>query len=634
MKKTFTFICALSIAMVQAADFTPGNIVVTQSGNTTTPAALNANTTQVSLVEYTPSGTLVQTIPLSIAGADKLTIGGLNSTAQNLEGQLSLSQDGRYLSLIGYDVPAGEVTTNTALSVITFTNPSGTGYAVNDIITFTGNGGTATAQVTSVNGTGGVTGLLITNGGSGFTGNPATITSTTGVGSGITVTAYTRVAYWQSFSTKKVIARVNYTGAVDYSTKFTGSGTNANGIVKKAVTVDGSKYWYPANRLENIAFGSTGTSTNINASDAIRSLEIFKNQLYYIMGFNATGLKYTNTALPETTSASTSTGLAMSAAGSSPIGFAFLDLDPSISWNGTGYDLLYVADIIAGLEKYYYDGTNWVPVNSKLMPVSPATPLNNHISFGAGYKPAAQITATVNSSNQPVVAVIYGGANEVGGGTANGLAIVTDASGRTGTMTTGAGATITITYPATPATNYAFRGVAFAPQIVPSQPNSVLVSTGNTLLSVAFTTPENNGGSAITNYKYSTNGGATFTACSPVQTTSPIVITGLTNETLYNVQIKAVNANGDGTSSQIKQGTPSLGTAVNPSNVLTAKVLSIKGGISIESANKETYKVINTMGQVIAKGIVTSENEFVPVNAQGIVFVQINKQVIKVLLSK
>lgn len=90
----------------------------------------------------------------------------------------------------------------------------------------------------------------------------------------------------------------------------------------------------------------------------------------------------------------------------------------------------------------------------------------------------------------------------------------------------------------------------------PSAPTITGITPGNGQLSVAFTAPSSNGGSALTNYKYSTDGGSTFTAVSPAATTSPIIITGLTNGTSYNVQIRAVNAQGDGTATATTAATP------------------------------------------------------------------------------
>jgi predicted RNA-binding protein with TRAM domain len=82
------------------------------------------------------------------------------------------------------------------------------------------------------------------------------------------------------------------------------------------------------------------------------------------------------------------------------------------------------------------------------------------------------------------------------------------------------------------------------------------ITAGTQSLSVEFTAPTSNGGTTITNYKYSTDGGTTFTAFSPTQTTSPLTVSGLTGGTTYSVQIKAVNAAGDGTASNTLTGTP------------------------------------------------------------------------------
>ena len=90
----------------------------------------------------------------------------------------------------------------------------------------------------------------------------------------------------------------------------------------------------------------------------------------------------------------------------------------------------------------------------------------------------------------------------------------------------------------------------------PSAPTITAITPGNALLSVEFDAPEANGGASITNYEYSTNNGGSYTAFSPVQITTPLVISGLTNETTYDVQIRAVNSAGSGAASNMIQGTP------------------------------------------------------------------------------
>jgi hypothetical protein len=95
--------------------------------------------------------------------------------------------------------------------------------------------------------------------------------------------------------------------------------------------------------------------------------------------------------------------------------------------------------------------------------------------------------------------------------------------------------------------------------VAPSAPIINSITAGDARLSVNFTAASN-GGSAITNYKYSING-STYTAFSPAVTTSPLVITGLTNSTSYPVTIKAVNAINDSSASNSISATPTVTVA-------------------------------------------------------------------------
>jgi hypothetical protein len=99
----------------------------------------------------------------------------------------------------------------------------------------------------------------------------------------------------------------------------------------------------------------------------------------------------------------------------------------------------------------------------------------------------------------------------------------------------------------------AVNGTTFA---APSAPTALVNTSGNQQLTIAFT-PGAQGGSAITNYKYSTDGGVTF--ASAATSTSPVTITKLSSDgttdlanlTFYPVVLLAVNAQGDGTPSAI-----------------------------------------------------------------------------------
>lgn len=95
----------LGAGRAQAAPFTPGNVVVVRVGDGGT-AALSGSATAVFLLEYTPAGTLVQTIalPTAVSGANRaLTASGTATSELNL----TRSADGRYLVLTGYDAAPG-----------------------------------------------------------------------------------------------------------------------------------------------------------------------------------------------------------------------------------------------------------------------------------------------------------------------------------------------------------------------------------------------------------------------------------------------------------------------------------------------------------------------------------------------
>jgi hypothetical protein len=87
---------------------------------------------------------------------------------------------------------------------------------------------------------------------------------------------------------------------------------------------------------------------------------------------------------------------------------------------------------------------------------------------------------------------------------------------------------------------------------VPAAPSNLSVVSGNGSLTVSFI-PGADGNTSILDYKYSLNNGAWTSANTA---TSPITISGLTNNTAYGVRIRAVNAIGDGAISTNVSGTP------------------------------------------------------------------------------
>ena len=92
---------------VVPAAFTPGNVVIYRVGDGA--AALSGNGSAVFLDEYTPTGTLVQTVamPTTANGNQKQLISGGNATA---EGLMTRSADGNYLMMMGYARDLGGTT--------------------------------------------------------------------------------------------------------------------------------------------------------------------------------------------------------------------------------------------------------------------------------------------------------------------------------------------------------------------------------------------------------------------------------------------------------------------------------------------------------------------------------------------
>jgi hypothetical protein len=81
--------------------------------------------------------------------------------------------------------------------------------------------------------------------------------------------------------------------------------------------------------------------------------------------------------------------------------------------------------------------------------------------------------------------------------------------------------------------------VTSTPATTPDAPTALVATPGDAQVSVAFQVPSSDGGAAITDYEYQLDGG-TWTSAST--TSSPVVITGLTNGTSYSIKLRAVNS--------------------------------------------------------------------------------------------
>jgi len=112
----------------------------------------------------------------------------------------------------------------------------------------------------------------------------------------------------------------------------------------------------------------------------------------------------------------------------------------------------------------------------------------------------------------------------------------------------------------------------------PSAPAISSINRGNTILGVNFTAPVTTGGCPVVNYQYSTNGGATWITRSPVATTTPLTITGLTNGTSYWVRLRGVNAAGAGIASAAVNRSP---TTTVPESPAISSVVPSNGALTV-----------------------------------------------------
>jgi outer membrane protein OmpA-like peptidoglycan-associated protein len=116
----------------------------------------------------------------------------------------------------------------------------------------------------------------------------------------------------------------------------------------------------------------------------------------------------------------------------------------------------------------------------------------------------------------------------------------------------------------------------------PGAPTISAVTAGDSQLSVSFTSPRCNGGAAISEYEYSTNGGANWSTT--VSRSSPLVITGLTNGTSYPVAIRARNSVNAGSGSNIVAGTPAPAPAPPTSSNSSAPPSAEVSAVSIRAS--------------------------------------------------
>jgi hypothetical protein len=189
----------------------------------------------------------------------------------------------------------------------------------------------------------------------------------------------------------------------------------------------------------------------------------------------------------------------------------------------------------------YTVGEVWSPLGGT--PGSPTIGSATYPSSRAYNSPAASVAFTPNTDYG--LASIYTAVSSPGG--------ITGTSSSSPVTVSGLSYATAYTFTVTASNGYgsslaSSSSNSFTPITVAQAPT---IGTATDLITgsveVTFTAGAN-GDSAITNYKYSTDG-TTYTAFSPAQTTSPLTISGLSAGTSYTFRLKAVNAVGDSAAS-------------------------------------------------------------------------------------
>ena len=154
-----------------------------------------------------------------------------------------------------------------------------------------------------------------------------------------------------------------------------------------------------------------------------------------------------------------------------------------------------------------------------------------------------------------------------GGG---GLTVIDVSSGTTGWGATWGGVTVRVN------------------PVVPSAPTVGRATTSNLRMIVSFSAPRSTGGTDVTNYEYSLDGGSTWVTPNPPVTTSPLVVTGLTDGTEYSVQLRAVNSVGSGAASASTLATPVTTAGAPVIGSITAGDQQVSVSFSAPSSNGGT----------------------------------------------
>jgi hypothetical protein len=205
-----------------------------------------------------------------------------------------------------------------------------------------------------------------------------------------------------------------------------------------------------------------------------------------------------------------------------------------------------------------YESTGWSQVGAIASTVTGVTATNSP-SGRAFNNGAAAITFTPGTVLGKTYVVTSSPGSYTASGTASPITI------------TGLQSSTQYTYTVVASNNYGTASASSASSAVtattvPQAPSVTSVTAGNAQVSVAFSANAT-GGSTITGYTVTSSPG-NITASGA---TSPIVVTGLTNDTSYTFTVKATNNNGESAAS-------SASSSATPQGQISVEYLVVAGG--------------------------------------------------------
>jgi hypothetical protein len=321
-----------------------------------------------------------------------------------------------------------------------------------------------------------------------------------------------------SSNTDKIIVRIDDKMNLDLTTKMPTSNAFAGSFVRNAVTENGSSFFVTANATSRLVNLGANTSATFAGSSGYFSM-LRLGGLSYFLNFQVPGFisnAGTATNLPSGAGVNAMPNFTGASEGTV---FTLLDADPNVSYNSTGYDLLYLAEKSSGIRKWYWDATNniWVPVGINNPAGTPAV-------AGGFYSVVSRM-----EGGKPTLYAVKGATS------GNTVMKLVDNATRTGDWQTGTTPTVSTIIPA--GSNYMFKGLTFAPVNKPE--NQLLASVeGNSMLicsgSDAVFTITGTSGATVT---YNINGGTNATTVLTGGTATVTVAGATANQTLNLVSI-------------------------------------------------------------------------------------------------